>query len=653
MALSLIDSATAPAGSPESKLNSKLYFGLPEKSLAASRLRLFAAAVIAAMIWPGRTALASDIADAAMSGDLERLQTLIEQQVDVDEPQADGATALHWAAYKSELTAMRLLLDAGADISARNRAGVSPAFLAAMAGDAEILELLLDAGADPNEQMRNGESLLMMAARNGSRASLELLLSRGADIDAAESLRGTTALMWAAAYSNSDAVATLLAHGADHSATSANMQRGRRPYLAPTARARIASYYRGTGQAGTSVAIDIDGDGVADVGGDGAERAVSSVEFTERLRAEAIRLETDAGQGPESLDSVEPPSSADAPPSPQGPQSAEAQIEADRRRNAEDWGGLTALVFAAREGDIASVQHLLDAGADVNQVTAYGWTPLLAATQNRNYRIGVLLLEHGADSNIQNNGGWSPLYIATDNRNIEGGDYPTRKPDMDHLDFIKRLLEFGADVNVRMNSSTETRTIFTHQWLYEEGATPFLRAAQSSDTELLRLLLEHGADPSLPTYTGVTPLMVAAGIGWVEGVTFEWSGEKNIETIDMLLELGADVNARERDDGRTALMGAAHKGRNEVVQILVDHGADLAARDIGSRDSIHGLLGVTWQAIDYADGLVRVGVQSAIAHPETAALLRRLMLEANLEVPPEGRTLDSICVTDLCTQGTD
>jgi ankyrin repeat protein len=116
----------------------------------------------------------------------------------------------------------------------------------------------------------------------------------------------------------------------------------------------------------------------------------------------------------------------------------------------------------------------------------------------------------------------------------------------------------------------------------------------------------------------------------------------------MLLDLGADVNAQDVIDGRTALMGAAHKGRNDVIELLVQHGADLSLRDIGSRDTINSLAGLRFQAIDYADGLVRIGVQSAIAHPETSALLRKLMKERNLPVPPEGRTLTSICITDLC-----
>jgi hypothetical protein len=164
----------------------------------------------------------------------------------------------------------------------------------------------------------------------------------------------------------------------------------------------------------------------------------------------------------------------------------------------------------------------------------------------------------------------------------------------------------------------------------------------------MKLLLEHGADPSIATASNVTPLMVASGIGWVEGVTYEWSPETTREAVKLLLELGAKVNAQDILDGRTALMGAAHKGRSDIVELLVQHGADLALHDIGSRDSIHALAGVTWQAVDYADGLVRVGVQSAIAHPETAALLRKMMKERGLAVPPPGRTLASICVTDLC-----
>ena len=121
------------------------------------------------------------------------------------------------------------------------------------------------------------------------------------------------------------------------------------------------------------------------------------------------------------------------------------------------------------------------------------------ATQNRFYQLGSYLIDQGADVNKTNKGGWTPLYLAVDNRNIEGGDYPVRKGDMDHLDFIKKLLDKGADVNARMTDNTEGRTVFTNQWLDENGATAFLRASQSSDLVVMRLLLAHGADPKIAT----------------------------------------------------------------------------------------------------------------------------------------------------------
>ncbi len=313
-------------------------------------------------------------------------------------------------------------------------------------------------------------------------------------------------------------------------------------------------------------------------------------------------------------------------------------------------GGLTALVFAAREGDLDSAKLLLDAGASVNQTTEYGWTPLLTAVNNRNYKLAAYLIERGADVNLANKGGWTPLYLATDNRNIEGGDYPVPKPDLDHLEIIRLLLERGARPNVRVKDNTLTRTIFTMQWLFEGGATPFVRAAHSGDTELLRLLLRHGADPKVVTDLGDSALTVAAGIGWVEGVTYERSPQDNLDAITLLLDLGLDPN-HANHEGRTALMGAALKGRNDVVQLLVARGAALETRDRGSRDTDKVgsvAAGHRWQAIDYAEGLVRVGVQSAIARPETAALIRKLMADRGLPVPPPDRTIQSICVTALC-----
>jgi len=550
--------------------------------------------------WAGSGGVPSEVADAVMRGDKAAVRSLLQRHIDVNAPQADGATALHWAIYREDRETTDLLLRAGASPKSANREGATVLSLACINGNAVLIERLLKAGADANERLINGETPLMLAARTGKVDALNVLLVYGADVNAKEKLRGTTALMWAAANGNSAGAKVLIDHGADIEARSSSASKGRPAYLAPTAKERAR-------QANT----------VAD------------------QNAPAQRGQRGRGNN----NSTSPSTDAD-------------QDLSDRiaflSRGDHDGGGLTPLVFAARRGDVETARLLLTAGADVNHVTTYGWSPLLVATQNRYYHFGAFLLDHGADPNVANKGGWTPLYLATDNRNIENGDYPTRKPDIDDLDYIKLLLARGANPNARMIDSTETRTIFTHQWLYEDGATAFLRAAQSSDILLMRLLLENGSDPNIATRNNTTALMVASGIGWVEGVTNEWGAKENIEAVKLLLELGAGVNAVD-GDGRTALHGAAHKGRNEIVQLLVDRGAKLDARDGGSRDSIAGeLIGHTWTPLDYADGLVRVGVQSAIPHPETAALIRRLMTTQGLPVPPENRTLDSICITEVC-----
>jgi uncharacterized protein len=559
------------------------------------------------------------VADAAMRQDDGRLERLIAAKADVNSTQADGSTALHWAAYHADTRAAADLLKVHANPNVRTDTGVTPLALACESGNADLVQRLLKSRADPNQTLSHGETPLMMAARTGSVPILKLLLAHGAQIDAREQLRGTTALMWAAANSNTDAVRFLAANGADVSAHSATTKPGRPPYLAPSSRSRINEFITGVGLA--SALEDADSAAPAADTGQSTQNEEARAAAHKKLEAEKVAARAAIARY------SEPP---------------------DIRHSTKQWGGLTPLLFAAREGNLETVKALLQAGADVNETSEFGWTALLVATQNRYYQMGLYLLEHGADPNIANEGGWSPLYIATDNRNIEGGDYPTRKPDMDHLEYIKRLLAAGANTNLRMRSSTETRTVFTHQWLNEEGATPFLRAAQSGDLVLMKLLLEHGADPKMATDYNVTPLMVACGIGWVEGVTYEWSPQETYDTVKFLLDLGADVNAQDTLDRRTALMGAAHKGRNDVIELLVQHGADPSMRDLGSRDSVNALAGVSWQAIDYADGLVRVGVQSAIPHPTTAALLRRMMKERGMAVPPEGRTLASICVTDLC-----
>jgi ankyrin repeat protein len=568
------------------------------------------------------SAASSEVADAAMRGDLAAVRALVAKKADVNAPQGDGATAVHWAVFRGNKELLDVLLRANANPKTANRAGSTPLWLASINGDAAAIAALLGAGADPNEKLPLGRTPLMAASRTGNVEAMTVLIDRGADVNAKETLRGTTPLMWAADEGHEAAVQLLLRRGADFKTRSSPATRGRGPALGKANDPRKAVAAQGAALA-AGRALDLgqlnaiaNGRGAAPQGRrDGGAGAAGAA----RGRAGgASDGDDDAGGNP------------------------------FRRPEPTDGGELTALVYAARSNDLETVKVLLEAGADVNQTTGYGWSPLLVATQNRYYRLAAYLLERGADPNLPNRGGWTPLYLATDNRNIESGDYPVRKGDMDHLDFIKLLLDKGADVNARVKDSTETRTVFTNQWLDENGATAFLRAAQSGDLELMKLLLSRGADPKIATVLGVTALHVAAGIGWVEGITYEWSPEATYEAVKMLLALGLDVNAQ-ADTGRTALHGAGHKGRVNVIQTLADAGAKLDVRDYGNTDNRGGKLAVhTWQAVDYADGLVRVGVQSAIAHPEAGQLLRKLMAAQGLPVPPMGRTLESICITEAC-----
>jgi ankyrin repeat protein len=572
----------------------------------------------------------SDVADAVMKGDTAVVRKLLLAKADVNAAQVDGATALHWAVYRDDVETADLLLKAGANVKAANREGTTPLFMAALYGNPAMIERLLKAGADAKERGPNGETTLMFAARNGNAASIKLLVAAGADVNAKEALRSTTALMWAVEEGHPAAVKALVEVGADVSAKSgpAGLPRNYMASAVNVNAVQAAARRRREARA--------------------AGRTLE--EQAEFERANGLATPTGTGSGGGNL----------AVAGQAGGRAAAAAAAAADQDNNQDViiaglvgggsGGLTPLVFTAREGDIESAKVLLDAGANVNQTTEYGWTPLLVATNNRNYKLGALLLARGANPNIANKGGWTPLYLATDNRNIEGGDYPVPKPDMDHLEYLALLLNKGADPNMRVKENTLSRTIFTMQWLFEPGATAFLRASQSSDTALMKLLLAHGADPKIPTDFGDTALTVAGGIGWVEGVTYERSAKENVEAVRMLLDLGLDPNAANRD-GRTPLMGAAHKGRNDVILLLLDRGAKLETRDHGSRDTGNAaskIAGKTWQTLDYAEGLVRVGVQSAIPHPETATLIRKLMTERGLPVPPPNRTSDSICVVELC-----
>ncbi len=473
-------------------------------------------AQVSALFLMAAAADASPLADAAMNGDSAAVRTLLRQSGDVNAPQKDGMTALHWAAHRDDVEMARLLLRRGADFRATNRTGTTPLYLAAVNGSAEMIRLLLDAGEDPNAVVTGeAETVLMLAAKTGNPEAVRLLLERGADPNAKQ-LRGQTAAMWAAAEGHAEVIRLLAAHGAD-------------------------------------------------------------------LNAQSI---------------------------------------ASTRQERRPAGGMTALLFAARQGHLEAARALLDNGADVNIVTADNTSPLLIAIVNGHYDLASELLARGADPSIADDDGRGPLFAAIDLRNVQWSPAPAPElPQERHMAMIRQLVEAGANLEQQIEDKVTHRGSFDMRWTDLVGGTPFLRAAWNGDVEVMRYLLENGADPRVETEKGENALLLLAGAGWPLGQGYLRSEEEILAALDLLVEeLGFDVNS-ETAEGFTPLMGAVFKGDNYVVEYLVEHGARLDAKDKAGRSLI------TW-----AKGIAANTGQPPRPMPHTEALLRELMAERGIEV---------------------
>jgi ankyrin repeat protein len=260
----------------------------------------------------------------------------------------------------------------------------------------------------------------------------------------------------------------------------------------------------------------------------------------------------------------------------------------DRGRRAEVKGGMTPLLYAARDGRLEPARRLVAAGADLELGDGNAIRPLLMAALNGQIAVARLLVERGANVNADDFWGRTPLWAAVEYRNLDMNnndqDSPTdngvdRPP---FLDLIRLLIDKGANVNARTRELPPPR-----RWLYSlndvswvdfTGQTPFLRAALSADTTTMKLLVSRGADPNLPTLAGTTPLMAAAGVNWVVAQTYTESTQARLDAVALCLELGADVNAA-NSMGLTALLGAVNRGSNDIIELLAEAGR--AARHQG------------------------------------------------------------------------
>jgi ankyrin repeat protein len=310
---------------------------------------------------------------------------------------------------------------------------------------------------------------------------------------------------------------------------------------------------------------------------------------------------------------------------------ATALIAAGAGLEVRSKGGFTPLLFAVRGGQIAATEVLLTAGANVNTALPDGTSALVLAVTNAHYELAVRLLDRGADPNADAQG-WTALHQLVWTRKPNKGyanPGPVPTGTLDGLVLVKELAAHGGNLNAR--ESKEPKDGYRNL-LNRVGATPFLLAAKSADVDLMRALVVAGADPSITTADHTTPLMAAAGVGiWAVGES-AGTNEEALEAVKLALDLGGDVTAV-NDYGQTALHGAAHRGANDIVQLLADRGARLNPRVTKSGGGNVGWK-AGWTPLTIADGLFYAN--SLKRYPETAALLRRLMTERGVpfDAPP-------------------
>jgi uncharacterized protein len=556
------------------------------------------------------------VADAAQAGDREAVKALIRQAVDVNAAQGDGMTALHWAALNDDAELTRMLLYAGANVRAATRINAyTPLLLAARAGHAAALAALLEAAADPNAATANGTTALMFAAASGDVAAVRVLLDHGADVNAKESVRGLTPLMFAAAANHPPIVELLAGRGADPKAATKTVDLN--------AIGRGSAAFAGI------------------LFGNPAPPPPSGKEEQTRGGRQ--------GAGPD-VPAV-PPGQQQGRfnPDAQGKAGVDRQYQLNELVSSQ--GGMTPLLLAARQGYTATVKALIDAGADVNQVSAGDRSSaLLVATINGHFDLAMVLLERGADPRAAAENGATALYGVLNCEWAPKSLYPQPRAHLNqqvtYLELITALLDKGADPNARLTKKVwYSGYSFDLSGVDEIGATPFWRAAYASDVAAMKLLVAGGADPNIPTMKpagrprtadvdrevrdvskapavpvggpGVPPIVAAAGSGYGEGFaanSHRFAPAGMLAAVKYLVEeLGADVNAADHE-GNTALHNAAARGDVEMIRYLVAKGANVQAVNREGRTTA-----------DMANG----PVQRIQPWPEALALLERLGAKNN------------------------